>query len=501
MHSRAFSLHGLLRTVPLILAAWSGQAEPAPANARPARPNILWIIGEDMGPDLGVYGTPEVRTPHLDALARQGMRFNQCFVTGAVCSPSRSAFNTGMYQTTLGAHHQRSHRPDEPGYQPHPLPAGVRILSDWLRDAGYLTGDIAELPRELGFRGSPHTDWNFTYPGKPFDTDRWSDLRARQPFYAQLNFPEAHRGRHWDEAHTKLKQPADPAKVRLPPYYPDHPVVRQDWAQYLNSIMVLDEKVGAVLQQLERDGLAETTVVIFMSDHGQAMVRGKQWVYDSGLHIPLIIRWPAGFPAPAGYRAGTTSEQLISAIDITATTLAIAGGSKPPKMQGRVFLGPQAEPAREYAFGARDRCDETVDRVRSVRSHRYRYVKNFYPERPFLQTNRYKETNYPTLWVLRKLRAKGKLTPVQAQLMAPTRAPEELYDVIADPDETHNLAASPAHRATLEKMRAALDAWIESTDDQGRFPEDPRVVRFYEEMMMKTYDARIAKLRAEWGLE
>jgi N-sulfoglucosamine sulfohydrolase len=229
MLSRAFFPRVVLALALLAAAASRASAQAEAKTGDTKRPNILWIIGEDMGPDLGVYGTPEVRTPNLDAFAAQGMRFNHCFTTGAGCSPSRSAFNTGRYQTTLGAHNQCSHRPDEPGYQPHPLPPGVRILSDWLRDAGYLTGDIVELPKEIGFRGSAHTDWNFTYPGKPFDTNRWIDLKMQQPFYAQVNLPEAHRGKNWDEAHTKLKQLADPAKVRLPPYYPDHPVVRQDW--------------------------------------------------------------------------------------------------------------------------------------------------------------------------------------------------------------------------------------------------------------------------------
>lgn len=468
------------------------------ADTAAARPNILWIVAEDMCPDLGVYGTPEVRTPNLDALAARGMRFTQAFTTGPICSTSRTAFATGMYQTTLGGHNHRSHRPGEPGYVPHPLPEGVHIVSDWLRPLGYLTSDLAELPREVGFRGSPHNDWNFTYDGKPFDTGRWSELKQHQPFFAQLNLPEAHRGPQWDDAHKRIAKPADPAKVRLPPYYPDHPVVRADWAQYLNAIMALDGRVGKILAQLERGGLADTTVVIFMSDHGQAMVRGKQWVYDSGLHVPLLIAWPKGLPAPRGYRAGGVSDELVSSLDMTATTLAFAGLTKPAKMQGRVLFGPQAEPEPKYLFGARDRADETVDRVRSVRSRQYRYIRNFYPERPFLQKNRYKETNYPTVWVLRKLAAEGKLTPAQAQLVAPTKPAEELYDITRDPDEINNLAASPAHAAVLREMRAALDDWMVTSNDQGRIAEDPRIAEYYEQEMKRTYDKKLEKLKAEW---
>lgn len=484
---------------PLVLFAVAVFA-PLHAGETVRRPNVLWIIAEDMSPHLSIYGVPEVRTPHLDALARKGMRFDRAFVTGSVCSTSRSAFNTGMYQTTLGAHHQRSHRPDEPGYRPHPLPTGVRILADWMRDRGYLTADLVELPREVGFKGSAHTDWNFTYEGKPVDTAAWSDLPQRQPFYAQLNLPEAHRGPAWNAAAGKLSVAADPAKVELPPYYPDHPVVRTDWANYLNSIMVLDAKVGRILDQLARDGLADTTVVVFMSDHGQAMVRAKQWVYDSGLRIPLIIYWPPGIPAPEGYRAGSVAEELVTALDLTATTLTLGGGTKPRQMHGRVLFGPQREPEPKYVFGARDRCDETVDRIRTVRSRQYRYVRNYYPERPFLQTNRYKELNYPTMWVLRELDAAGKLTPAQKQLTAPARSKEELYDLTADPHEVVNLVDSPRHAAVLAEMRGALDEWVVATDDQGRFAEDPRVISHYEQLMRRNYDQKIEaakKARAE----
>lgn len=499
------------RVAPSILLAFLLQGMPqsvAPAEAQerggsgPERPNILWILAEDMGPELGVYGTPEVRTPNLDRLANTGMRFTHAFTTSPVCSTSRSAFHTGMYQTSIGAHNHRSHRPDEPGYKPHPLPQGVHLISDWLRDAGYFTANVVHFPDGTDFTGTGKTDWNFTYEtGKePFDTDRWSDLKSNQPYYAQINFPETHRGKNWNEAHRGLPDPADPERVVIPPYYPDHPTVREDWAQYLNNVMSLDRKVGEVLALLERDGLADNTIVIFMGDHGRAMVRGKQWPYDSGLHIPLIIHWPEGIPAPESYRAGSVSDQLVSAIDVTATTLAFAGLAKPEAMQGRVFMGPQRETPREYLFAGRDRGDETVDRIRTVRSQRYRFLRNYYPERPFLQTNRYKETQYPTIWVLRKLHQEGKLTPVQARLMAPTRPREELYDLEKDPYEIHNLAESPAHSAVLQRLRGELDAWIERTDDQGRFPEDPRVIEYYDRLARERNDERIEALRRQWGV-
>lgn len=472
--------------------------------AQPAqddRPNILWILAEDMGPELGIYQTPEVRSPNLDALANRGMRFDQAFTTAPVCSPSRSAFNTGMYQMSIGAHNHRSHRSDDPTPYPFPLPDGVKIISDWMREAGYFTANIRELPRDLGFGGTGKTDWNFSYGGKPFDTDRWSDLKDNQPFYAQINFPETHRGNEWETAHKQIDSPADPAKVVFPPYYPDHPVTRQDWAQYLNSVMALDKKVGAILDLLEKEGLAENTIVFFMGDNGRAMVRGKQWPYDSGLHVPLMVYIPPGFASVSGYTPGAQSDRLVSSIDVTATTLALAGIEKPPSMQGQIFLGPHADAPRAYVFGGRDRGDETVDRIRTVRSDRYRYIRNYYPERPFLQTNRYKEATYPMIWVLRKLHAEGKLTSEQARLMAPTRPPEELYDLREDPYEINNLADSPEHQQILREMREVLDRWIEEIDDKGRFPEDPEVYEYYEQQMKKTYDKRIEALRKEWGLD
>jgi arylsulfatase A-like enzyme len=439
------------------------QTPRAIAQAQPKRPNVLWLIAEDFGIELGCYGTKEVWTPNLDKLAADGMRFTRAYTTAPVCSPSRSAFMTGMYQTTIGAHNHRSHRDDD-----YRLPPGVRLLNDWLRDAGYFTANLRALPPEVGFKGAGKNDWNFTYEGRPWDSDKWDDLKAHQPFYAQINFKETHRT-------FVSPRRADPSKVVIPPYYPDHPVTREDWAQYLDAATELDEKVGKVLRQLAADGLADDTVIVFFGDNGQAHVRGKQFVYESGLHVPLIIRWPKNFPAPKHFKAGTVSDQLIEAIDWAATTLSIAGAPKPPKMQGRVLFGERAEAPRQYAFGARDRCDETVFRLRTVRDKQYRYIRNFTPERPFLQPNEYKEKQYPVWTLLPQLAAQGKLTPVQAALVAPTMPPEELYDLDADPYEINNLVHStrPEHKAALQRLRAVLNKWIDETNDQGRVLEPP----------------------------
>lgn len=424
-------------------------AEPA------SRPNILWLIAEDFGPDLGCYGVKEVSSPNLDRLAAEGVRYTRFFTTSPVCSPSRSAFMTGMYQTTIGAHNHRSHRDDS-----YKLPEGVRLLSDWMRDAGYFTANLRQLPASFKFSGSGKTDWNFRYSGKPFDSDQWSDLKTNQPFFAQLNFQETHR---------KFKAPkkADPAKVEVPPYYPEHSIVRNDWAEYLDAATELDRKVGLVLKQLEADGLADNTVVVFFGDNGAAHVRGKQFCYDSGLHVPLIVRWPKSLPAPKRYSSGTVDTRLLAAIDLAPTMLEIAGASKPNKMQGEAFLGDHVGSPRRYVFGARDRCDETVFRFRTVRTERYRYIRNFTPDRPLLQANAYKEKQYPVWNLLKELAPTGTLTPPQQALTAPTMPAEELYDLETDPHEITNLAAIPEHAATLKSLGKVLDDWIVSSGDQG----------------------------------
>ncbi len=435
------------------------------AGAVDERPNILWLIAEDFGVELGCYGVREAATPRLDAFASTGVRFTRFYTTCPVCSPSRSAFMTGMYQTTIGAHHHRSHRND--GYQ---LPNWVRLLTEWFHDGGYFTANIGRLPASVGFKGTKKTDWNFTPPEKPFDSAKWADLKTHQPFFAQINFTETHR-------EFRAPPRADPNKVPIPPYEPDHPITRADHAAYFDAATELDRKVGLILDQLKADGLADKTIVVFFADNGQAHVRGKQFCYEEGLHVPLIIRWPKGIPAPANCHAGKVDDRLLMAIDLAPTMLALAGVGIPEKMQGQPFLGGQTALPRQYIFGARDRCDETPLRLRTVRDERYRYIHNFTPDRPFLQANAYKERAYPVWNLLKELHAQGKLTPVQEVLCAPTMPEEELYDLDLDPDEIANLAGLPEHRATLDRLRKQLDDWIETSGDQGRTPKAAELIR------------------------
>lgn len=437
------------------------------------RPNILWIMAEDMGPELGVYGEPEATTPNLDALAKKGMIYEQAFTNAPICSISRSGLYTGMYQTSIGAHQHRT-----PKERKKVLPDGVKLLTDRFREAGYYTSLIKKIEREDGpdkwFDGSLKTDWNFLYEGKPYDTNNLSDLKDNQPFFAHVQVPETHRGKDWDNAINVIDNPADPAKVELPPYYEDTEIARKDWADYLNAVMAFDRKAGVVLRRLKEEGLDDNTIVIVLADHGRAMVRGKQWVYDSGLHIPLIIYVPDGVEAPEGFKAGTRTDAMVSGIDITATSLELAGIDQGLLMQGRPFLGEDAV-QRQYTFAARDRADESMDYMRSVRDEQFRYIKNYMPERPYTQMNGYKETQYVVRRELMRLHMQGKLSEVPSLFMAKTKPAEELFDSIADPHNVVNLADDPKYKAKLEEMRAVLAAWEVETNDQGRFPEPEEV--------------------------
>jgi len=445
----------------------------APGSKAPA-PNVVWITAEDMCPELGCYGNRLVTTPNIDRLAAQGVRFSHAFATAPVCSAVRSATITGMYQTSIGAHNHRSHRDD--GYT---LPHGIKLVTDYFREAGYFTA-LAKGEIAPGAGTNAKTDFNFQAE-KPFDGSDWNQRQAGQPFFIHINFQEAHRGPAWDRA-RKRPNLVDPARVELPPYYADHPVVRDDWANYLDSINLLDEKVGAVLQRLEDEGLVENTIVFFFADHGRCLFRGKQFCYDGGLHIPLIVRWPGQL------KAGSVNGQLVNNIDITATALQLAGITPPEHMEGRVILGKKAAKEREYVVSARDRCDETVDRIRSVRTRRYKYIRNFYPERPYSQLNRYKESRYAPLPLMRQLHKDGKLTPAQALFFAPTRPKEELYDLQNDPHEVHNLADSPERQKILKRLRGYLERWIEETGDLGAIPEPQEITDGWEAMQKRKYE-------------
>ena len=419
------------------------------------RPNILWILGDDLGPQLGCYGHPLTHTPHADRIAAEGARFTHCFTTAPVCSASRSGWNTGVYQTTTGTHNHRSHRQDN-----YPLPAGVRLVSHRLHDAGYFTANLTEVAP--GMRVPGKTDFNFKPESRPFDGTHWKQRAQGQPFYAQINFTAPHKGPVWPAARKQARL-VDPAKVELPPYYPDHPVIRDEVANYLDAVNYWDTQVGVVLAGLQAEGLLDNTAIFVFGDNGRCLLRGKQWLYDAGTHVPLLVRWP-GHVKPA-----TVRRDPVLALDIAATTLDIAGVARPELLHGQSLLG-GAQP-RQQVFTARDRCDMTVDRIRAVRDSRYKLIRNFMPDRPYTQFNEYISKQYPTQGVLKELHAAGKLNAVQAQWLAPRKPEVELYDHQADPHEVHNLAGDRRNQGAQKRLTTLLDRWIADSNDQGRIPE------------------------------
>ncbi|MFG0294939.1 MAG: sulfatase, partial [Maioricimonas sp. JB045] len=334
-----------------------GLTVPARA-ADPSRTNVLWIVSDDLGVELGCYGEQHVATPNLDRLAREGVRFARAFASSPVCSSSRTAFITGMYQTTVGGHHHRTRKMPA-------LPDGVRPLTAIFRDAGYY---VCNMNRPTGSRGKAKVDYNFQH-GELFDGNDWSGRAEGQPFFAQLQIKQPQRPFVSDPSPDRWQQ------VDLPPQYPDHPVTRRDWANYLASIEVMDAKVGEVLDRLDAEGIADNTLVVFFGDHGRPHVWGKQWLYEGGIHVPLIIRWP-GHLAP-----GTVDDRMISLIDLAPTTLAAVGITPPATMQGVDFLAEDFA-GRDAVFAARDRCGDALDRIRSVRTDRFKYIRNFEPQRP-----------------------------------------------------------------------------------------------------------------------
>lgn len=446
------------------------------AIAAERRPNILWLIGENIDTDLGCYGAKLVSTPNLDRLAADGVRFTHVFSTNPACAPSRSAFFTGMYQTTIDAHAMRSHRNDS-----FRLPPGVRPITHWLRDAGYFTANIKSVAgHEVG---TGKLDLNFVNEGPIYASDDWTALKTHQPFFAVVNSPEVEYDIYDRQSARKQRvewvgerehpQIATPENVTPPPYYPDDPIVRQEWARYLNSVSGMDRRLGRVLDALRADGLQDNTVVMFFADNGRLEARGIHWCYDSGLHVPMIIRWPKGIPAPSQAAPGSVNDHVISLLDVAATTLSIAGVPRPALMQSRNFLGRQADPPRTYAFSARDRIDETVQRIRSVRDARWRYIRNDTRGPTFASLNRYKEKCFLVIPRMRQLHAQGKLAGPPAELMALHGPGEELYDLAADPYEIRNLvhANQAEPQAALLRLRAALDVWITETGDRGQWPE------------------------------
>jgi N-sulfoglucosamine sulfohydrolase len=430
----------------------------------PKRPNFLWISLEDTSPRFGCYGDAVARTPNIDALAAGGVRYPNAFSTAGVCAPSRATIITGMYHTSIGAHHMRtSHtNPDAPEL-PTPYecvpPPYVKLIPEYLRAAGYYCSN------------NKKTDYQFEPPVTAWDdcsdTGHWRNRVDGQPFFAVFNPHVTHESGMWPKDGEHIT--TDPDAVELPPYLPDTLKARLALARHYDNLATADARVGGLLEQLDEDGLADSTTVILWSDHGEGLPRGKRWPYDAGIRIPLIVR------QPGAENAGGTCDDLVSLIDLGPTLLSMASLDLPRHFQGRPFLGPEARP-REYVFAARDRHDEAYDRVRAVRDRRYKYIRHYHPELPYLAWISYRN-RHPIMQELWRLHAAGDLREPQDSLFKP-RPPEELYDTEDDRFELTNLASDPAHRETLDRLRGELAAWQNRHGDLGEIPEDQMVARW-----------------------
>ena len=456
-------------------AASAQTATPRPSPAAPgARPNIVWISNEDMSPHLGVYGDGLARTPTLDRFAAQAIRFTHAFTTAPVCAPSRAAIITGMYQSAIGAQHMRTTEdrvPELPGPYLAVPPFYVKAFPEYLRAAGYFTSNRAK------------TDYQF---GVPFTI--WDDLGARahwrnrpdpsQPFFAVFNLEVTHESQIFPSSPARKgkKLITDPAEVKVPPYYPDTPLVRQELARMYDNIADMDGQVAELLRQLDEDGLADNTIVFYWSDHGDGVPRAKRSLYDSGLRVPLMIRIPPRLGKLAA--PGTVRDDLVSFVDLAPTVLALAGIDVPAHMQGRVLAGPAAGPPPAYVFGARDRMDAEYDMMRSARDSRFLYIRNFSPELPYAGHIIYRnQSAIMQEWF--KLQAESALQGPPALWMRNSRPAEELFDVQRDPHQIENIAGDPAHRDTLEKMRGAVTDWMRRIGDQGLINEAEMIQRMW----------------------
>lgn len=444
------------RLAALSIAATLAASGPT-LQAKP--PNILWLSIEDTGQQVEPYD-PYARTPNIARLAREGVTFLQAHSHSPVCAPTRSGIITGMYPTAIGTHHMRS-RMAPPPY--------VRAFPEYLRELGYYTTNNSK------------TDYNFPLPATAWDessrTAHWKNRPdPDQPFFAVFNFGSSHEGsvRRQLAARAADRTSAihDASRLPLPPYYPDTPKVREAWASYYDAVTITDRTIGEMLRELDDAGLADQTLVVFWADHGAGLARAKRWIYDSGLKVPLIMRWPGKI------EPGTVRADLVQFLDLAPTMISVAGGRPPSHFHGRVIVGESQGPEPEFLYHGRDRMDERYDMIRGVRNHRYLYVRNFESHRPWVQFMR-TPSQGPIYQELDRLKRAGTLSPLVAPFMQDSKPFEELYDLVADPHQVFNLAADDRYRETLAEFRGELRDWMLRMDDKGLVPEPELYRRMY----------------------
>ncbi|MBN2665860.1 MAG: sulfatase [Bacteroidales bacterium] len=463
------SLIGLGAASLLSAAAYSQQT--------PRQPNILWISTEDLSPHFNCYGDKTVKTPNIDRLASQGIRFTNVFTTAAISAPCRAGIITGMYQTSIGCMHMRttSYRRgvDNPVAFTAVPPHYVKTFTEYLRTADYYCTNNSKTDYQFAKDPVPASIWD--------ECSRTAHYRNRpdksQPFFAVFNWVGTHESQNWDLTNVKT----DPESVKVPPYYPDNETIRMNIAKSYDNIVRLDSVVGVILDELEKEGELKNTIIFFWGDHGDGLPRAKRWLYDSGLNIPLIIKYPDG------YKAGTVDDRLISSIDFGPTVLSMAGVTVPAHMQGIPFLGEQTGKTRDAVYAARDRVDESYDMIRSVRTKDFLYIRNYYTNESFQIWVPYLN-NMPIYKEMLRLDAEGRLTGPQKSWMASTRPPEELYDVRNDPYQINNLADDPKFLKVLEEFREKHEQWTLTTGDMGHMNEPEMIRQMWPDMKQPVTD-------------
>lgn len=437
-------------------------------NERASRPNIVWISAEDASPRWGCYGDKTAQTPNIDKLAEEGSRFTNVHTTAAICAPVRSGIITGMYQTSIGCMHMRtvSYRRSAD----HPLPYTavpphyVKAFTEYLRASGYYCTNNSKTDYQFAANPVPASIWDECSKEADFSHRRDKD----QPFFSVYNFEGTHESQNWKINNLKT----DPSAVTVPPYYPDTDTVRRTLARVYDNIARFDKFVGDIVARLEREGVADNTIIFCWNDHGDGLPRAKRWLYNSGTHIPLVIRWPGKL------KPGSVDDRLISSIDFGPTVLSMAGVETPAHMQGRPFLGSQTGEKREYLFAARDRVDESYDMVRSVRNEKFLYIRNYYPNQPYFIWAPYRN-RMPMMQEMQRLHAEGKLAENQERWFSGGRPAEELYDLRKDYHNMNNLADDPRHSKTLASMRSVLDQWMRESGDLGLMNESEMIEQMW----------------------
>lgn len=431
------------------------------------KPNILWIVAEDMSPRLGCYGDNTIKTPNIDLLASEGIRYTHAFTTAGVCAPSRSTIITGMYQTSIGTHNMRTLLPPA-DVKSHPiprysamLPEYVKCFTEYLRSAGYYCTN------------NEKQDYQFEAPVTAWDessiTSSWRNRPEGKPFFSVFNIYKTHESQLFP-SDDPLE--VDPASITVPPIYPETPSVRSDMARFYANVKVVDQSVGEIIAALKKDNLYKNTIIFFYGDHGDALPWMKRELYDRGIKIPLIVRMPGS------KESNIVIDDLVSAVDFAPTVLSLAGMKIPEHLQGQAFLGAQkAKAPRKYIYAARDRMDTEYDRVRIVRDKKFKYVFNYMPEKPNYQDIAYR-LKIPMMKDIIQLRDEGKLNAVQMNWFK-TKPQEELYDIENDPYELNNLAGNPSYQIKLNELRQAFKTWTAETKDMGGIPEKEMIQQWW----------------------